>query len=254
MNRAVRLLAPVLLTLLLLALWQGLCVALKVPTYLVPTPVEVGAALAANAPLLASSAWNTLAMALGALAIASLLGCGLALLVATSEALEAATRPLAVTLQVTPVVAIAPLVAIWAGVDHPIRAVIALAVVIAFFPIFSGTLTGLKAADPGLEQLFDLYGARRGKRLLWLRLPAAVPHILQGHKVAAGLAVVGTVIAEYSVAGGAQGLAWRIREASNRLQSAKEFAALAVLAVMGAGLYGLLELAERRLLRAWRGR
>lgn len=254
MNRAVRLLAPIVLALMLLALWQGLCVALRVPTYLVPTPVEVWTALAANAPLLAASAWHTLSMALGALAVASLLGCGLALLVATSEVLEAATRPLAVTLQVTPVVAIAPLVAIWSGVDHPVRAVIVLAVVIAFFPIFSGTLTGLKSAEPGLEQLFDLYGARRGQRLLRLRLPSAVPHILQGHKVAAGLAVVGTVIAEYSVAGGAQGLAWRILEASNRLQSAKEFAALAVLAAMGAGLYGLLELAERRLLKAWRGR
>jgi NitT/TauT family transport system permease protein len=254
MSRLGRIAAPAALVLLLVIAWQGACVALKVPTYLVPTPLQVAAAIAGNGPLLAISAWNTLAMALIALAIAALLGCGLAVLVATSQVLENATRPLAVTLQVTPVVAIAPLVAIWSGVDHPVRAVIALAVVIAFFPIFSGALTGMKSADANLERLFDLYGAGRIQRLARLRLPAAIPHILQGVKVAAGLAVVGTVIAEYSVSGGAQGLAWRILEASNRLQTAKEFAALVVLAVMGAGLYGLLELAERRLLAAWRGR
>ena len=253
MNRVGAIAAPVVLLLLLLGLWQGLCVALKVPTYLVPTPMEVGQAIAGNAPLLAASALNTLAMALAALAIASILGCGLALVVATSGMLEAAARPLAVTLQVTPIVAIAPLVAIWSGVDHPVRAVIALAVVVAFFPIFSGALAGLNAADANLQRLFDLYGAGRLQRLLRLRLPSAVPHILQGHKVAAGLAIVGTVIAEYSVAGGAQGLAWRILEASNRLQTAKEFAALAVLAAMAAGVYGLLELAERMLLARWRG-
>jgi len=160
-----------------------------------------------------------------------------------------------VTLQVTPVIAIAPLVTIWAGLDHPERAVIGLAVVVAFFPIFSGALTGLKSVDPDLERLFDLYGATRWQKLARLRLPTAVPFLLEGHKVAAGLAVVGAVVAEFGAgSGGSQGLAWRILEASNRLQTAKAFAALFVLAVMGAGLYAVLRIAERRALAWWRGR
>eukprot|EP01035_Chromulina_nebulosa_P034338 gene34338-46058_t len=129
------------------------------------------------------------------------------------------------------------------------------AVLVAFFPIFSGALTGLKAVDPDLERLFDLYGATRWQKLTRLRLPTAVPFLLEGHKVAAGLAVVGAVVAEFGAgSGGSQGLAWRILEASNRLQTAKAFAALFVLAVMGAGLYAILQVAERRALVWWRGR
>ena len=120
---------------------------------------------------------------------------------------------------------------------------------------FSGALTGLKAADPDLERLFDLYGAGRLQKLTRLRLPSAVPFLLEGHKVAAGLAVIGAVVAEFVAgSGGAQGLAWRILEAGNRLQTAKMFAALAVLGLMGAVLHGLFQLAERWALARWRGR
>jgi NitT/TauT family transport system permease protein len=130
-----------------------------------------------------------------------------------------------------------------------------LAAVVAFFPIFSGAVTGLKATDPDLERLFDLYGATRLQRLTRLRLPSAVPYLLEGHKVAAGLAVIGAVVAEFVAgSGGAQGLAWRILEAGNRLQTARMFAALVVLGVMGALLHALLETAERAGLRWWRGR
>ena len=169
--------------------------------------------------------------------------------------LEDAVRPIAVTLQVTPLVAIAPLVTIWAGIDHPERAVIGLAAVVAFFPIFSGALTGLKAVDPDLARLFDLYGATPWQRLTRLRLPSAVPALLEGHKVAAGLAVIGAVVAEFVAgSGGAQGLAWRILEAYNRLQTAKVFAALFALAVLGVALHAAMERIERRLLDSWRGR
>jgi NitT/TauT family transport system permease protein len=160
-----------------------------------------------------------------------------------------------VVLQVTPVVAIAPLVLIWAGLDHAGRAIIGLAAVVAFFPIFSGAVTGLKAADPDLERLFDLYGASRLQRLIRLRLPSAVPYLLEGHKVAAGLAVIGAVVAEFVAgSGGAQGLAWRILEAGNRLQTAKMFAALVVLGLLGAVLHAALEAVEKVGLRWWRGR
>jgi len=254
-NRAVRILAPILLVGLLLGVWEAACRALAVPAYFLPPPSAVAANLASDWPVLLRSAWNTLAMALAALAVASILAQALALAVGLSPVLERAVRPLAVVLQVTPVVAIAPLVVIWAGIDHPQRAIVALAAVVAFFPIFSGAVTGLKSADPDLERLFDLYGASRPQRLARLRLPAAVPFLLEGHKVAAGLAVIGAVVAEFVAgSGGAQGLAWRILEAGNRLQTAKMFAALAVLGLLGAVLHALLEALERYGLRWWRGR
>jgi NitT/TauT family transport system permease protein len=250
-----KLLAPLLLIALLLGAWELACRILAVPVYLLPTPSAIGVALAQGWPLLLASAWNTLSTALIGLAAASLTACGLALLVSLNPTLEDAVRPVAVTLQVTPLVAIGPLMTIWAGIEHPQRAVVALAAVAAFFPIFSGALTGLKAVDPDLARLFDLYGARRVQRLWRLRLPSAVPALLEGHKVAAGLAVVGAVVAEFVAgSGGSQGLAWRILEASNRLQTARVFAALAVLAVLGVALHAIMALVERRLLAWWRGR
>lgn len=255
MKRLVAILAPIVLVAVLLGAWEGACRGLAIPPYFLPAPSRIGASLVADWPLLLTSAWNTLAMALVALLVASIFACALALLTATSRTLERAVQPLAVVLQVTPVVAIAPLVVIWTGLAHPERAIVTLAAVVAFFPIFSGALTGLRAADPDLERLFDLYGATRLQKLGRLRLPSAVPYLLEGHKVAAGLALIGAVVAEFVAgSGGAQGLAWRILEAGNRLQTAKMFAALAVLGLMGAALHGLLSLAERRALAWWRGR
>jgi NitT/TauT family transport system permease protein len=254
-RRLAAILAPLALIALLLGGWEIACRALAVPAYFLPTPSAIGQALATDWPSLLASAWATLRMALLALLVASVVAQALALAVALSPTAERAVRPLAVVLQVTPVVAIAPLVLIWAGIDHPTRAIVALAAVVAFFPIFSGALTGLKAADPDLDRLFDLYGASRTQRLTRLRLPSAVPFLLEGHKVAAGLSVIGAVVAEFVAgSGGAQGLAWRILEAGNRLQTAKMFAALVVLGVMGAALHAILEAAEKAGLRWWRGR
>ncbi len=248
-------LAPVLLIAALLGGWEAACRLGGVPSYVLPAPSDVALALATNAPLLLGSAWNTLAMALQALAFAAAASLPMALLVALSPTLERAVRPLAVTLQVTPVVAIAPLVIIWAGLDHPGRAITALAAVVAFFPLFSGAVTGLKSADPDLERLFDLYEATPLQRLLRLRVPAATPYLLEGLKVAAGLSIIGAVVAEFVAgSGGAQGLAWRILEAEHRLRTAQMFAALVALAALGAGLHGVIEAGERAILRHWRGR
>lgn len=250
-----RILPPLILVAALLAGWEIACRALVVPPYLLPPPSAVWTALLESWPLLLSSAWATLSTALLALVIASLVACGLALAVSLNRVLEDAVRPIAVTLQVTPLVAIAPLVTIWAGIDHPERAVIGLAAVVAFFPIFSGALAGLKSVDPDLARLFDLHGATPFQRLTRLRLPSAVPALLEGHKVAAGLAVIGAVVAEFVAgSGGAQGLAWRILEAYNRLQTAKVFAALVMLAILGVALHAIMEALERRLLHFWRGR
>ena len=255
MTRIADKIAPLALLALLLAGWESACRALQVPAYFLPPPSMVGSALIADLPILAQAAWRTLSVAIAALLIASLVAQALAVVMGLSPLLERAVRPLASIVQVTPVVAIAPLVLIWAGIDHPERAIVALATLVAFFPIFSGAVTGLHAADPDLERLFDLYGASRWRRVTRLRLPSAVPFLLEGHKVGAGLAIIGAVVAEFGAgSGGVRGLAWQILDAGNKLQTDRMIAALGVLGLMGVGLHALLEVLERAGLRWWRGR
>ncbi len=250
-----RALAPFVLLAVLLAAWEIACRTMDVPVYFLPPPTAVGAALLANLPTLVAAAWNTLAVSLIALVAASLIAQALAILTALSPLLDRAVRPLASVVQVTPVVAIAPLVLIWAGLDHPERALVALAVLVAFFPIFSGAVAGLRSADPDLERLFDLYGASRWQRVTRLRLPAAVPFLLEGHKVGAGLALIGAVVAEFGAGSGSvRGLAWLILDAGARLQTDRMIAALVVLGAMGVAVHAVLERIEQAGLRWWRGR
>ncbi len=250
-----RALAPFVLIAILLAAWELAVRAMGVPAYFLPPPSGVAVALVENLSSLTAAAWITLSTAVIALAIASVVAIAVAIIIGLNPILEAAVRPLASVLQVTPVVAIAPLVLIWAGIDHPERAIIALAVLVAFFPIFSGAVTGLRAADPDLERLFDLYGAGRWSRVMRLRLPSAVPFLLEGHKVGAGLAIIGAVVAEFGAgSGGVRGLAWQILDAGNKLQTARMIAALVVLGLMGVVLHTLLDRAERAGLKWWRGR
>jgi NitT/TauT family transport system permease protein len=248
-------LAPVVLVALILIVWELAVRALHTPEFLLPPPSAIALSLTDNGPLLFASAGRTLGMALAALVVASVLASAIALVLGLSPLMESAVRPLAVVLQATPIVSIAPLVNIWAGLEHPERAVVGLAALVAFFPIFSGLVTGLKAVDPDLERLFRLYGATRLQTLRRLRLPSAVPYVLEGHKVAAGLAVVGAVVAEFvSGSGGAQGLAFRLLEASQRLQTPKLFAALILLGLMGALVHALFQAIEDWALKRWRGR
>lgn len=248
-------LPPLALTAVLLGVWEAACRLLSVPVYLLPAPSAIGAAIAGALPILLQSALTTLFAALQALVVAFAAAALLAATGALSPMFRRAFGPLAAVIQVTPVVALGPLFVIWAGLDHPGRALTALGALVAFFPIYSGLAAGLAAADPDLERLFDLYGAGRWRRLVHLRLPSAVPHLLQGVKVGAGLAIVGVVVAEFVAGSGdSQGLAWRILESEHQLKIAQMFAALTVLGVLGAGLNALFTLAEQGLLKAWRGR
>ncbi|WP_395944562.1 ABC transporter permease [Brevundimonas sp.] len=250
MRRATDLLPPLALISVLLLGWEAACRLLEVPVYFLPPPSAVAVALVQAGPRLAASALVTFSMAVQALVVAGLVGGGLALAVSLHPTGERAVRPLAVALQVTPVVAIAPLVLIWAGLDHADRAVVALAAVVAFFPLFSGMLTGLKSADPDLERLFDLYGATPLQRLWRLRLPSALPFALEGLRVAAGLAVIGAVVAEFvSGSGATQGLAWRLLEAGNRLRTAEMLAGVLCLTLLGLLLNAVVGLIERFMLR-----
>lgn len=255
MSRLAGLIAPVLLAGLLLAIWEAVCRLGHLPVYLLPAPSAIGLALIENFTSLFGSAWVTLSTALVALLLAAAVALPLALLAALSPIIERAVQPLAVTLQVTPVVAIAPLVVSWAGLDHPEYATTALAAVVAFFPLFSGALTGLKSADPDLERLFDLYGATPVQRLFNLRAPAATPFVLEGFKVGVGLSLIGAVVAEISAgSGGSQGLAWRIVETTHQLRMAETFAALVALAILAVCLHSVTRVTEHEILRKWRGR
>jgi NitT/TauT family transport system permease protein len=248
-------LAPVVLTALLLAAWELACRLTHAPAYFLPPPSAVARAFAADLPVLAAAAWRTFSVAVIALVVASLSAQAIAVVISLNPLLDRAVRPLASVLQVTPVVAIAPLILIWAGIDHPERAIVALAVLVAFFPIFSGAVTGLKSADQDLERLFDLYGATRWQRVFRLRLPSAVPFLLEGHKVGAGLAIIGAVVAEFGAGSGSfPGLAWQIADAGHKLETARMIAALIVLGVMGVAFHALLEVIERAGVRWWRGR
>jgi NitT/TauT family transport system permease protein len=153
---------------------------------------------------------------------------------------------------VTPVVAIAPLVLIWVGFDRAQLALLILAWIIAFFPILSNTVLGLRSADHNLRDLFQLYHASRWQTLRHLLLPAALPHILSGMKVSGGLALIGAIVAEFVAGSGtSSGLAWRIIEAGNRLQIPKMFAALVLLSLTGIVIFFALSMLERVLLRRW---
>ena len=218
-----------------------------------PAPSLIFSTLVANAPQLFGAAATTLSEALQALALAAAGGVGLALMFSWSATLERAFLPVAVALQVTPLIAVAPLLLIYL---QPRAAVLACAALVAFFPILSNASAGLKAADRGLVELFRLKGASRATILLRLRLPSALPSIFTGLRIGAGLALIGAVAAELAAgaAGQGEGLAFRIVEAGYRLKIPLMYAAVALLCLCGLALYGAFAELDRILLRRWRDR
>lgn len=254
MTRAslVRILSPLLLGLFLLVLWEGLVRAMEVPVFVLPGPLAIFESLVANFGSLMVSAFATLRVTLAAFLVALFAGAGLAILFSQSRLVELMVYPYAVALQVTPVVAIAPLILIWVGYERVELALLILATIVAFFPILSATTLGLKSVDHGLKDLFALYGAGRWQTLVRLELPATLPYLLTGMKTSGGLALIGAVVAEFVAGSGtATGLAWRIVEAGNRLEIPKMFAALLILSLLGIAIFLLLSALEYFALRKW---
>jgi NitT/TauT family transport system permease protein len=249
MNKTVERVAPVAFGLLGLGLWQAAVWGLAVPPYILPGPVAIVVAYAGDFGTLNAALVSTLTVSLVALLVSVVLGVALALAMAASSLLRAAIQPWAVILQVTPVVAIAPLIIIW--VNQPFLALVVCATIIAFFPILSNTATGLAATPAELLDLFKLNGATRTQTLLLLRLPAALPYFLAGLRISGTLALVGAVVAEFVAGSGgfASGLAYRILEAGYRLQIPRMFAALVLLALAGIAIYAGLGLLTSLLLR-----
>jgi NitT/TauT family transport system permease protein len=236
---------------LFLAGWEGAVWYFAVPPYVLPGPSAIARALVEDWPLLSSSLLVTLRIALLALLAAVTLGGLLAVLFAQSRLLERALFPYAVVLQVTPVVAIAPLILIW--VDDVTLSLLICAWIVAFFPILSNTVLGLNSADRNLLDLFRLYGATRWQALWLLRLPSALPFFLAGLRVAGGLALIGAVVAEFVAGAGGtgSGLAFRILEAGYQLRIPRMFAALALISASGIAIFALLGLVQHLALRRW---
>jgi NitT/TauT family transport system permease protein len=244
-------LAPVLGLLALIGLWEALVRVFGVPPSQLPAPSLIATTLFDNGPRLLAATATTLTEALQALVLAAAGGVALALLFVWSPWLEKTFLPLAIALQVTPLIAVAPLLLIYL---EPSAAVLACAFLVAFFPVLSNASAGLKATDRGLIELFRLKGASRAQTLFLLRLPAALPQIFTGFRIGGGLALIGAVAAELAAgaAGRGEGLAFRIVEAGYRLKIPVMYAAVGLLCLCGVALYGGLAALGQILLRRWR--
>ena len=245
-----RYLLPVLVGCLVLGFWEFYVDYAEIPKFVLPAPSAIASALANDAAGFASATWGTLRITGFAFFWALLSGVGLAIIFSRSRAAEMAVYPYVVTLQVTPVVAIAPLILIWVGFDNVERALVIIAWIVAFFPVLTNSVQGLRSIDPQLHDLMTLSRANGWQRLTTLELPAALPSILTGAKISGGLALIGAVVAEFVAGSGAStGLAWRIIEAGNRLEIASMFAALLLLSAVGIVLFYTLSLIEWLCLR-----
>jgi len=252
MRRILDIALPLVVAAIVLGSWEWIVAAKQIPPYILPAPSAIGRAFVANFGSLMEALVSTLTVTLEAFLAATALGVATAIGFSQSRLLERTLYPYAVILQVTPVVAIAPLILIWVGFEHINLALVIIATIVAFFPILAGATLGLKSADFNLIDLTRLYGASRIQQLWRVRLPTALPYLLSGMKTAGGLALIGAVVAEFVAGSGtATGLAWRIVESGNRLEIATLFAALTLLAFTGVIIFAALSLLEWALLRRW---
>jgi NitT/TauT family transport system permease protein len=232
---------PVLVVLLLLALWQLAVSVLGVPAYLVPPPAAVLATLVQRWSSIAENGLATLLVTVASFLAAIVLGVASAVLICGFRAVERLVLPLIVFSQVVPKVAIAPLLVIWLGFSIKSRVVVAF--LICFFPIVIGTVTGLKSVEAELVHLTRQLRASRWQSFWMVGLPSALPQMFAGFKVAITLAVVGAIVAEF--VGADSGLGYLLLVANGNFDVALAFSVLVTLTVMGVALYGVIELIER---------
>jgi len=249
-ERVLRAGLPILVLAAVIVLWDAVVRLNDIPPYVLPGPGLVFATLVQDGALLGHSLWVTLVTTFEGFALAAVGGIGLAVLFNQSRLVEYSFYPYAVTLQVTPVVAIAPLLLIY--LSQPL-AVLACAWIVAFFPVLANTTLGLNSVDRNLLALFDLYKASRWQLLWRLKLPAALPQMLAGLRIAGGLSLIGAVVAEIAAgsAGAGSGLAYRIAESGYRLNIPRMFAALLLLSVAGIAIFFVLSALSYLVLRRW---
>jgi len=249
-DTVLRIALPVVVLVLVVLAWELAVRLSNTPAYQVPGPGLVFSTLISDWPVLGTSLVATLMTTFEALGLAIVGGVALAILFSQSRLIEYSLYPYAVILQVTPVIAIAPVLLIYLS---PPIAVLACAWIVAFFPVLANTTLGLASVDRNLIDLFSLYGASRGQVLVHLRLPAALPSMLTGVRIAGGLSLIGAVVAEIAAgsAGAGSGLAFRIAESGYRLMIPPMFAALLLLPLAGIAIFFLLSLLSHLVLHRW---
>lgn len=241
---------PLLVLALVILCWELVVRAFAIPAFVLPGPLLVAETLITDSQLLWQSLLVTLTLTFEGFVLAAVGGIVLAVAFNQWRSFEYAFYPYAVILQVTPIVAIAPLLLIY--LPQPL-AVLTCAWIVAFFPVLANATLGLNSVDHNLLGLFDLYKATRWQTLWNLKLPAALPHMLAGLRIAGGLSLIGAVVAEIAAgsAGAGSGLAYRIAESGYRLNIPRMFAALLVLALAGVAIFFALSAVSHLLLRRW---
>ena len=249
-ERALRIVLPILVLALIIACWHAVVQIFAIPPFVLPGPGLVLATLIADGPLLWQSLLVTLTLTFQGFLLAAVGGIALAIIFNQWRLAEYSFYPYAVILQVTPIVAIAPLLLIY--LPQPL-AVLACAWIVAFFPVLANTTLGLSSVDHNLVALFELYKASRWQTLWNLKLPAALPQMLAGLRIAGGLSLIGAVVAEIAAgsAGAGSGLAYRIAESGYRLNIPRMFAALLLLALAGVAIFFALSAISHLALRRW---
>ena len=248
MNKITNFISPLIALIILFIIWEFLAV----PLYILPGPSDIFLSLLNNLNELFLATLNTLKITLIAFLIATILAISLAIIFSLSKILEASLYPIAVIFQVTPVVAVAPLILIWVGLDNAETAVIILSVIVAFFPVLANTNLGFHSVDKNLKEIFIINKASRWQVLTKLNLPFATPYILTGMKTSIGLALIGAVVAEFVAGTGTStGLSWIIIESGNRLDIAKLFSALVLLVLLGIFLFLIMSSIEYNILKRW---
>jgi NitT/TauT family transport system permease protein len=231
--------------------WHGLVIAYEIPRYIVPSPADVAQTLVQDWGLLWDSLLITMRVTVCALVLAVLAGTLIAFIFVQSRWVEMSLFPYAVLLQVTPIVAIAPLVIIW--VNDASIALVLCATIVAIFPIISNTSLGLRSVDTGLLELFRMNKATRVQTLLRLRIPSALPYFFGGLRIASGLALIGAVVAEFvaGTGGSGAGLAYLILQSGLQLNVPRLFAALFLIALTGVLLFIAMAGLSRLALGNW---
>lgn len=246
-----RVLLPALVGLVLLLVWQALVTGLELPPYLVPSPLLMLQTLMTDWAALGLSLWVTVKITLLAFALATVAGVLISFVFVQSKLIETALFPYAVLLQVTPIVAVAPLIIIW--VKDPVLSMVICAALVALFPIISNTTLGLRSVEPDLLAYFKLNRATRLQVLMRLRIPSALPYFFGGLRISSGLALIGAVVAEFVAGTGGQGagLAYQILQAGFQLNIPRMFAALLLISLTGVALFVLMAWCTRRALGGW---
>jgi NitT/TauT family transport system permease protein len=242
---------PIAVGIILITIWHGLVTGLNLPPYLVPSPLLMMKTLLTDWAMLGLALWVTVKITLFAFAVATILGVLISFVFVQSKRIESALFPYAVLLQVTPIVAIAPLIIIW--VKDPTLSMIICAALVALFPIISNTTLGLRSVEPDLHSYFALNRASRWQVLWRLRIPSALPYFFGGLRISSGLSLIGAVVAEFvaGTGGTGAGLAYQILQAGFQLNIPRMFAALLLISLTGVFLFLFMSWLSRKALGGW---